>query len=386
MVPAVSALLSLLALKLLDQERKYHINDFNFDETLGRCAGRNILPKATFATDSSNRTERRHQQHLRTGGITGLAPLLFPKPEAFALDFHALPCRGDPTALDHHDLPRRGTAGPSVLSVLAQEHERRVLCYANANLTRGDQAGALMRFVAFWPGITGQVPQGLDFDSKVVPDPERSRVNQRGIWFVTIRRRGAAVLRQLTAWPPQAWPRAVIDTPQRCHQRVRVVDERIRRPGYEETIRQRAVDGLGREQPTLLLSNNLTESGRALLVRDAGRNRIEDGLGTSINFFQLDCLSSEVRLDVDVDVALTVLANGCYRWLGSHLHGCDKAGPKPLYRKFVETAGVIEVQSQRVVVRFEKRSHNPILRDACLDRDGHPVPWLNGFPVKFEYS
>jgi hypothetical protein len=191
------------------------------------------------------------------------------------------------------------------------------------------------------------------------------------------------VLRRLAALPSQTWQRVVIDTPKRCHQCVRFVDERIRLPGYEGTIRQLAVDGLGREQPTLLLSNNLTESGRALLVRYAGRNRIEDGLGTSINFFHLDCLSSEVRLNVDVDVALTVLANGCYRWLGRHLHGFDKAGPKQLYRKFVETAGTVEVQSQCVVVRFDKRSHNPILREACLDRDGRPVPWLNGFPVKF---
>ena len=65
----------------------------------------------------------------------------------------------------------------------------------------------------------------------------------------------------------QAWQRAVIDTPKRCHQRVRFVDERIRLPGYEGTIRPRAVAGLGREQPTLLSSQNLTESGRALRVR-----------------------------------------------------------------------------------------------------------------------
>jgi hypothetical protein len=45
LVPAVSALLSLLALKLLDKERRSHINDFNFDEALGLFAGLNILPK-----------------------------------------------------------------------------------------------------------------------------------------------------------------------------------------------------------------------------------------------------------------------------------------------------------------------------------------------------
>ena len=88
------------------------------------------------------------------------------------------------------------------------------------------------------------------------------------------------------------------------------------------------MDGLGRERPTLLLSNNTAETARALIIRYAGRNRVEDGLGTAVNFFHLDCLAGEVRLNVDLDAALTVLANGCYRWLGKQLKGYDKAQPK----------------------------------------------------------
>ena len=45
MVPATSALLSLLVLKLLDKERRSHINDFNFDEAVGLFAGLNVPPK-----------------------------------------------------------------------------------------------------------------------------------------------------------------------------------------------------------------------------------------------------------------------------------------------------------------------------------------------------
>jgi hypothetical protein len=385
MVPAVSALLSLLALKLLDKERRSHISDFNFDEALGLFAGLNILPKATFATDYSYRTQRCHQEHLLAGWISALAPLLFPRGKIFSLDFHAIPFRGDPAALDNHFLPRRGKAGPSVLSFFAQESESRVLCYANANLTRTDQPGELMRFVEFWQGLTGHDPEWLYFDSKVVPSPELSRVNQRGIHFVTIRRRGAAVIRRLRRLPPQTWQRAVIDTPKRYHQQIRFVEEMIRLPGYEGAIRQLAVDGLGREQPTLFVSNDLVETARSLVIRYAGRNAVEDGLGTSVNFFHLDCLASEVRLNVDLDATLTVLAHGCYRWLAHHLHGFDKSAPKKVYRKFVETGGQVEVQSDRILVRFDKRSHNPILREAALDKECPPIPWLGDRPVSFAY-
>ena len=65
---------------------------------------------------------------------------------------------------------------------------------------------------------------------------------------------------------------------------------------------------------------------------------------------------------------MTVLANGCYRWLAKQLRGFDTAAPKQLYRKFVETAGVVEIQPERIVVHFDKRCHNPILREAALDQ------------------
>src|SRR2546428_10387668 len=58
MVPAPSALLSLLPLKLLDKERRSPISDFHVDEALGLFAGLTILPKTTCATDSSYRTPR----------------------------------------------------------------------------------------------------------------------------------------------------------------------------------------------------------------------------------------------------------------------------------------------------------------------------------------
>jgi hypothetical protein len=260
-----------------------------------------------------------------------------------------------------------------------------VLCYANANLTRRDQAGETMRFVEFWYAITGSDPQWLYFDSKVTRYEELSKLNQRGIWFITIRRRGAAILRRLQSLPASQWHHAVIDTAHRRHQRIRYVDETVKLPAYDGEIRQVAVTGLGREQPTLFLSNNVKESARSLIVRYAGRNRVEDTLGSSVNFFHLDCLASEVRLNVDLDAMLTVLANGCYRWLAKQLHGFETAAPKQLFRKFVETSGVVEIEQKRIVVRFDKRSHNPILREAALDQSNQKIPWLQNLPLVFQY-
>lgn len=203
---------------MLDQERRSHISDFNFDEALGLFAGLNILPKTTFATDYSYRTQREYQHRLLAGWLTQLAPLLLSEASAFGLDFHPIPSRGAPTGLDTPYIAQRGKAGTSVLTFFAHEPHSRLLCYANANLTRADQAGERIRFIEFWPTIAGRDPQWLYFDSKLAPYSELSRVNQRGIGFVTIRRRGTAVLRRLHALPVQAWRRAALDIPKRRQQ------------------------------------------------------------------------------------------------------------------------------------------------------------------------
>jgi hypothetical protein len=387
MIPGPAALLSLLALKLLDKERLSHIDDFNCDEALGLFAGLNVLPKKSFATDYSYRTTREQQVKLLQGWVGGLSPLLFPEADSFSLDFHPIGHRGEETDLENHYLPLRGKAAPSVLTFFAMEQNSRVFCYANANLTRTQQAQEVLRFVEFWEQLTGRKPLWLYFDSRLTTHSELSELNQQGVWFVTIRRRGGGILRRLENVPLATWQTAVIDIPKRRHQQIRYLDERLTLDGYDGELRQIAVRGLGREHPTLFLSNNFEATPRQLIINYARRNGIEDALGSSVNFFHLDCLSSEVRLNVDLDTVLTVLANGCYRWLATQLHGFANAKPKQLFRKFVETSGAVEIESgRRISVYFDRRSHNPILREAQLDRDSPRIPWLAGHRLTFHFA
>ena len=114
MIPPDAALLSLLALKLLRKERLSHIDDFNVDEALGLFAGLNVLPKKSFATDYSYRTQRSNQESLLGSWIKKLSPILLPEAKAFSLDFHPIPYRGDEAVLENHYIPCRGQACPSV--------------------------------------------------------------------------------------------------------------------------------------------------------------------------------------------------------------------------------------------------------------------------------
>jgi hypothetical protein len=134
------------------------------------------------------------------------------------------------------------------------------------------------------------------------------------------------------------------------------------------------------------LTNNRDETARQIMTRYTSRNGIEDSLGTGVDFFHLDCLASEVPLNVDLDAALTVVANGCYRWLASELDRFSGSKPKRLCRKIIETGGTVRVTEDQIHVHFEKRAHNPILRQAALDTKAGPIPWAAGKRLRFSYA
>jgi hypothetical protein len=83
---------------------------------------------------------------------------------------------------------------------------------------------------------------------------------------------------------------------------------------------------------------------------------------------------------------MTVLANGCYRWLSQRLKGCERMEPKQLYRKFVETDGHFTVRGDELVISFDRRAHNPVIAQARLDQDAPSIPWLQNKRLRLEFE
>ncbi len=63
-IPALQAMLGLIAPKLLGKRRVSHISDLCSDEGAGLFAGLNVLPKTTYATDYSYRTDHTMNQRF----------------------------------------------------------------------------------------------------------------------------------------------------------------------------------------------------------------------------------------------------------------------------------------------------------------------------------
>ena len=145
-------------------------------------------------------------------------------------------------------------------------------------------------------------------------------------------------------------------------------------------MRQLIVTGLGHESPTFFLTNDLPQpqTAREVIQTYASRNHVENHLGEQITFFHLDCLCSDVRLNVDFDLTLTVLADLLYRSLAERLKGFARAGPARLFRKFVDTPGVIEITATEVDRPPEQTGPQPAVERGGADEADATVPWLGG--------
>jgi transposase len=380
-IPPLQALLALLVPKLLGKRRVSHISDLCDDEGAGLFAGLNALPKVTYATDYSYKTERAMTERL-IAAVIAKTPLGDP-PLSFNLDFHAIPFRGNAPDLENHWVPMRNRALPSIMAFVAQATGRRVLCYATANVLRNEADAMVSKFADYWKEQTGQYPARLLFDSRATTYAGLNQLNQRQVGFITIRRRGSGMLTRVERLPAESWGHCQITQAKGKRRQVRYIDEPVRLDGYEGDLRQLIVTGLGHESPTFFLTNDRPQpqTAREVIQTYASRNHVENQLGEQITFFHLDCLCSDVRLNVDFDLTLTVLADLLYRNLANWLKGFEQAGPSRLFRKIVDTPGTIEITARGIVVRLNKRAHNPLLKEAGLMRPTRAVPWLSGRSV-----
>jgi hypothetical protein len=383
-IPPTQAILALLAGKLLGKRRISHIDDLNFDAGAGLFAGLNVLPKTTYATDYSYRTQREMNQRLVDALVARLAHGRGGRGQDFYLDFHAIPHRGEETELDQHWVPMRNKAKPSVMAFVAQESQRRIVCYATANVVREEADTMAVRFVDHWKETSGHFPARVILDSRATVYSGLSQLNQRGVGFITVRRRGAAMLRGVAEQPAGSWQRCQVIQAGSRRRKVQYIDQTVRLREYEGEVRQLVVTGLGHEKPTFLLTNDLPEAlpARQVITDYAGRNRVEHNLGEKITFFHMDCLASEVRLNVDFDLTLTVCAHLLYQCFARRLKGFETATPSTLYRKFINTPGRVEIAEGWLNVIFEKRSHNPILVEAGFESPMPPIRWCGGLQLR----
>jgi transposase len=386
-IPAISWLLSLLALKLTRTRRVSHVDDLLADPAAALFAGLAVLPKKTALTEYSYRLSHGHQQKFLAALDKKMigAGLATAEEAVFDLDFHAVMHWGRDPVLEKHYVPTRSQRARSVLTFFAQDSGTHNLVYASADLSKATQAREAIAFCDHWKAVSGSDPKMLIMDQKVTTQEVLGELDGRGVKFATLRMRSASLVKYINSLAGKDYTTITLDRPG-PHNKPKVhEDPAVRLTSYPGTVRQLVVTGLGRDQPTVIITNDNQVKTRALVQQYARRMTIEQRLAEIIRAFCADALSSTVNLNVDLDVMLAVLAQALTAALRARLPGYAAVTPDTIQRRFLETPGQIITTPKAITIRLERRAFSPVLRSADLP-PATPVPWWQGRPIRYEFA
>ena len=278
MIPPGCALRSLLALKLFGTARHRHVMSAVLDPGLALFAGLNVIPKRSFLTEYSCRIAPACYPELMRRWFDAVSRLGLPRGQSFDLDFHTIPFHGEDALIEKHYVSKRSRRQKGILAFVAQDADTRVFCYANGELRKDEQNDEILRFVRFWKERTGRHPRELIFDSKLTTYAKLDELNRLGIDFITLRRRAPGLMRTIDRIPGSAWRRIELKGVSRQYKHPRILDQRTALSDYDGPVRQVVVADLGHEEPTILLTNQLTRPAAKLVraVRAADDHREHD--------------------------------------------------------------------------------------------------------------
>ena len=327
-------LLSLLALKLTGIRRVSHVDDLAADPGAALFAGLTALPKTTALTSYSYRLDHTRQTALLTalGKAMIGADLITDTGGDLDLDFHAIMHWGEDTALEKHYVPSRSQRTRSRAVVLrpGRRQPNPDLRQRRPHQSHPSERGPRLRRPLENPHRRLPAPPGHGPESHQpnrarrtrrprhhLPHPADALTRPEPAHRLTARHR----LAQPCTWTATASTNAPASStkPPPCRT-------------TPTPVRQLVITGLGRDAATVIITNDRTSTAKQIIERYARRMNIEQRLAESIRSFHTDALAGSVPLNVDLDVALTVLAGAVCAALRRRLTGYHHATPDTLQR------------------------------------------------------
>ncbi|MBW1821977.1 MAG: transposase [Deltaproteobacteria bacterium] len=382
-IPAISYFLSFLALKLIGTERYAHMGDHAFDPGLGLFARLNVLPKCTAMSTYSYSLDEVHLLRLQKAFVSQANKLGLYDKNIINLDFHTVPHYGDESVLEEHWAGARNKRMKGALTLFAQDAASKLILYTAADIRKNESDEQVLRFLSFWKKITRGVKPTFVFDSKFTTYAKLSQLNNQGIKFITLRRRGKKLLAKVDKI--RTWERIHIPHQKRKYQNLQVYQSVITLDDYEGDLRQIIFRGNGHEKPTFLISNDFEAPIELLVGNYARRWRVENGIAEAVKFFHINALSSPILIKVHFDVAMTMIADTLYSMLAQKLRGFEQCDAPKLYRHFIRGKANVKVKSDEIVVTYPRRAHNPILRAVPWNHLPQSLSWLDKMKLTFKF-
>jgi hypothetical protein len=381
-ISRLSSILSFLALKMSNVKRYSADDVWCMARELGLFAGLNVLPKAAWFSSYSHRVTREmNLKFLRDlNNIWSKQGLLS---DTVNLDFVSVPYWGDDSHLENNWSGKRNKALASILAVIGNDPDSGIITYADANVRHIKQSDVAVEFLDFYKPSCKQL-QYLVFDSKFTTYGNLKKLDENGVKFITIRRRGKSVIEKLKAFPKSEWKTVRVPTTHGKSRVIKYFEEHIFLRDYEGKLRQVAIEGTGRLKPALIITNDNKIKPKFLVHKYARRWIVEKEIAEQTDFFHLNRISSSMVIKVDFDLTMSVLAHNLYRIFASNLEGYEDHEPTALFSKFIVNGGEIKIEKDRIIVGMKKKRNLPLLLTKMNEMKNIKIDWLNQKEICFE--
>ncbi len=236
-IDRISSILAFQALKL-NNFRRYSADDlWCMDRGLGMFAGLNVLPKVAWYSSYSHRITRDMNVNFlkklhriwQKSGLLG---------DTFNLDFVTVPYWGDDDHLENNWSGKRGKSLASMLCVLAQDPDSGIIDYGDFDVRHNNEHLVVLEFLDFYKTDNphGDDLKYLVFDSKFTNYQNLKKLDNNGIKFVTIRRRGKNLVEQINNMAPANWKIIRVMTADGKGRTLKANDQNVLLKGYDDTM------------------------------------------------------------------------------------------------------------------------------------------------------
>jgi len=382
-IPRLNSILSILALKLSNFSRYSKDDIWCMDRGLGMFSGLNVLPKAAwFSSYSSRVMKRMNVSFLKSMNEIWKESNLLSDTEN--LDFTTIPYWGDDTHLENNWSGKRNKSLSSILAVLAHDPESGIITYGDTTIRHSNESDTVLEFLDFYKESHGKDLRYLVFDSKFTTYQNLSKLDDDGIKFITIRRRGKNIVEELENLPKDEWKKIRVEGSNGKKRSLKVNDSIQYLKGYKKEIRQIAITGNGKIKPALIITNDFQTSKQQVVRKYAKRWLVEKTISEQVHFFHINKVSSSMVIKVDFDLTMTILAYNLYRLLAQDLEDYSHLSAESIFDKFIRNSGFVEIGDNEIIVNFKKKRNSPLLLTALQKYNTYNFEWLNGKKLDFQ--
>jgi hypothetical protein len=259
-----------------------------------------------------------------------------------------------------------------------------IISYGDTSVRHDNEADVIIEFLDFYKSAENNELKYLIFDSKFTVYENLAKLDDNGVKFITIRKRGKKIVHDIELLPKTDWKSVRVQTSNGKTRLLKVNEQIFFLKGYNRQIRQITITGNGKIKPALIITNDFEFELKGVIRKYALRWLVEKAISEQTHFFHLNRVSSSMVVKVDFDLTMTILAHNIYKLLAIDLPGYSHYTAQSLYDKFINNSGVVKIESHSITVSLKKKRNLPAILTAMKKYLSQKFNWLNNCKLSIE--